>query len=572
MGHNAGVPSQGLSLHLVRIVLPLSVGTSMLVISSLERDPGASAEGAFLALLATTVLLALAQVPRRLGIPFSVLSLLAAMTVWALPGTADRAAALGALLAIALIVVIVDPEHSEAGQRSSATVALFLAVQMLFRSRDLLAVDLGEAAGILGWATLAAVATLALERFWSRESAALAAVASVLLGGGFSAGNALGLVCLAAGAFLFSDARSTASRIAAVAVLVAPIFLQPAAGTVLALCGLAAAGPLALQAGAPALALAVGWTVRALPAHAVVQEVVLLPFLLPAGLLDLRHRTLRVAALGLGLAAALITDDRAALATPAALWALTVPGRESSAGARRLQGLWIGALLLGSLLVAAPPWMRTDPLAAALSLLGLAPTWAAAAALVTGFAVLAIYAGARADRLSSRWPAAEILGGLALACLVLFSTPSGGHLPIDNQAVVLAGETPHWSFRPTEPTKVSAIAVDSSLANSTSASADTVAAHVRVRGPHGVNEWPLRIGRESGEWAALRSDVGAIPGFSAPEPFLSWVDVSGSFFGQRYRAIWNLPEALTVEEIEIEMAPDVPERLTLTVFRLELRP
>ncbi len=99
----------------MRIVLPLSVGTSMLVISSLERDPGASAEGAFLALVATAVLLALAQVPRHLGIPFSVLSLLAAMTIWALPGTPDRAAALAALLVLGLIVVVLDAEHAEAG-------------------------------------------------------------------------------------------------------------------------------------------------------------------------------------------------------------------------------------------------------------------------------------------------------------------------------------------------------------------------------------------------------------------------------------------------------------------------
>ena len=145
-------------------------------------------------------------------------------------------------------------------------------------------------------------------------------------------------------------------------------------------------------------------------------------------------------------------------------------------------------------------------------------------------------------------------------------------MPIDNEVAVLAGETRRWSFRPAEPTTVSAIVIDSSLANSTSTSADTVAAHVRVRGPHGVNEWPLRIGRDSGEWAALRSDVAAIPGFSAPEPFLSWVDTSGSFFGQRYRAIWNPPEPLIVEEIEIELAPDMPDGLTLTVFRLELRP
>jgi hypothetical protein len=212
-------------------------------------------------------------------------------------------------------------------------------------------------------------------------------------------------------------------------------------------------------------------------------------------------------------------------------------------------------------------------MAAALSLLGLDPDWVATTAVVVGFAGLAIYARARAERrLSSRWPAAEILGGLILAGLVLLSTPTGGLLPIAKQARVLTAEAARWSFRPKVPTMTSAIAIDSSLANSTSAPAGAVAALVRIRGPHGESDWHLRIGQQSGEWAALRNDVAAIPGFSAPEPFLSWVDTSGGFFGQRYRAIWILPEPFLVEEIEIELAADVPEGLTLTLFRLELRP
>ena len=86
-----------------------------------------------------------------------------------------------------------------------------------------------------------------------------------------------------------------------------------------------------------------------------------------------------------------------------------------------------------------------------------------------------------------------------------------------------------------------------------------------------VLELPIRVGVESGEWAAERADVRQIPGFSAPSAFLSWVDTSGTFFGQRYRSVWDFPQPLEVQEIEILMAPDAPEDAVVTLFRLELR-
>ena len=89
--------------------------------------------------------------------------------------------------------------------------------------------------------------------------------------------------------------------------------------------------------------------------------------------------------------------------------------------------------------------------------------------------------------------------------------------------------------------------------------------------PGKIDEWPLRVGRESGEWAAQRSDVAANPNAAAPAAHIGWVDASGAFFGQRYRMIWELGEAALIDEVEVTLEPATPQGLVLTIFHLELR-
>ena len=137
--------------------------------------------------------------------------------------------------------------------------------------------------------------------------------------------------------------------------------------------------------------------------------------------------------------------------------------------------------------------------------------------------------------------------------------------------MVLSRQSASWGHKLDQPAAARAIVIDSFCANSISAEAGAAFALVRVHAAGQVLELPIRLGIESGEWAARRTDVSAIPGFVAPQAFLSWVDPSGTFFGQRYRAVLRFPQPLDVQEVEIMIAADAPENASVTLFRLELR-
>ena len=61
-----------------------------------------------------------------------------------------------------------------------------------------------------------------------------------------------------------------------------------------------------------------------------------------------------------------------------------------------------------------------------------------------------------------------------------------------------------------------------------------------------------------------------MPGFHAPRPHLSWVDASGTFFGQRYRQTWQLETVAPAHSVELRLLPGVPRELELTAYQLEL--
>src|SRR4029453_8520321 len=111
-----------------------------------------------------------------------------------------------------------------------------------------------------------------------------------------------------------------------------------------------------------------------------------LPLLLPAALVPERQRIEGVPTAALIAAAVPQVPNLSALAAPLALGALclrrdrafTVP-----------QWLWTGALLAGTALLASYPWLREEPLAAALSLLGLPPGPALAVWVAAVFLALA---------------------------------------------------------------------------------------------------------------------------------------------------------------------------------------
>jgi len=120
---------------------------------------------------------------------------------------------------------------------------------------------------------------------------------------------------------------------------------------------------------------------------------------------------------------------------------------------------------------------------------------------------------------------------------------------------------------------VHTLVLDSYLENSAALAVGTEVAEIVITNPEGQPQsWMLRAGLESGEWAARRPDVAGVPGFKAPDPWLSWVTPDGQLFAQRYRAHWQLTEPTKTTRVEIRRNSDLPVEVSLALFHLELRP
>ncbi|MEA2692090.1 MAG: hypothetical protein QOJ16_1477, partial [Acidobacteriota bacterium] len=55
----------------------------------------------------------------------------------------------------------------------------------------------------------------------------------------------------------------------------------------------------------------------------------------------------------------------------------------------------------------------------------------------------------------------------------------------------------------------------------------------------------------------------------APAPWMGWV--AGSFFGQRYRALFQLPKPRRFARLRIERLPSLPPDLEIAVQQIEAR-
>jgi hypothetical protein len=88
------------------------------------------------------------------------------------------------------------------------------------------------------------------------------------------------------------------------------------------------------------------------------------------------------------------------------------------------------------------------------------------------------------------------------------------------------------------------VAVVSQASNSAEVPFDTAIGILRLTAADGRRvTYPLRTGRETGEWAALRPELRTLPGARAPEAWKTFVapTASGSEFGQTYRADFDVP-------------------------------
>jgi hypothetical protein len=286
-----------------------------------------------------------------------------------------------------------------------------------------------------------------------------------------------------------------------------------------------------------------------------------LPLLLPAAVLPARDRIENLATAVLIAATVPLIPDRAVLAAPLGLAALSLRADGPAAVPQRV---WTGALLGGTALLSSYPWLREEPLAEVLSLTGLPPGWRLAAGIVAVVLILAAAStGLRLPTLAS----AGLAGAVLLLAVGTALPPAGTPLLPPEMPVVLDAGKPVWETV-LDPEKVESVVVESSLGNGAALAPGTPVAIVHLQNPDGGSAWTLRAGDDTGEWAARRPDV-ARTGSRTPSPWVSWV--AGDFFAQRYRSRWTLPQPERFARLRIERAPGLPPEVVFALHQLEVR-
>jgi hypothetical protein len=560
---------------LLRLLVPLAALAAMVSYAAREGGSG-GAESTYLAVLAAAVLLPAGFLAPWPAFELGLGAVLATAAVWVLSPGPGRGAAMVLVLAAVLAVA--------AGRRiaSAATspqgpaffIPLALALQILLRGELLFAPALAARTAV-ALVALPVAGGLAVSLLARRHGTALALLAggtALALAPGSNVACTLALLALAAGDVLARESAGRAAKVAAGMVLLAAVAWDPGPGTVAAVCGLALWRPrIALGL---ALATAAG---LALFFHetwsGVGLQVLLLPLLVPAALLPGKGRIAAVGVAALMTATVPLTPGAAALAAPLALAVLAI---RRDAAFVVPQGVWTGAALGGTALLASYPWLRAEPLATALSLLG-RPLGPGLTAMVAGGFLVLAGVGTALRRRGEEPLRSVRLAGLAaafLALALLAALPgTGTGIVAPESPVVLDAGHPVWEARLAGPAgnvaAVAAVVVDSTLSNSAGLAAGTPVAVVRFRDRGGRSaEWTLRAGEETGEWALRRPDV-ARTGASAPPPWVSWV--AGDFLAQRYRARWTLPGREHPVLLRIERAAGVPPELAVALYGVEVR-
>jgi len=592
-----------LSALAARSAPPLAAGALLVLLAAFQADRASAAETAYLALWITAVLLpaaALATAPAwesTLGAPLAVLA------AWALPAGAARSAVIGALLVTVFALAAARALGSRPRDRHGArdhlalTLPLALGAQALLRGELLLAPGPAEVAALVALPAIGAGGLALLAARCGRPAALLAGAAAVTLGPGWTAVTALALAGAALGAevrtvrrrrpgaaaspfavaalgLLLAVGLATETRAAAAALAAAAVIAYPRSHRRAALLGLLLAAALPgtaslapLRTGAESLAL-LAWV----PA--------LLPALAWAPALPRSRWVPLIAALGVAAAGAIAVPGIAAPAAGLAALAVLLTGDPQGRipAAEAVQTAWSAALLAGTALLASYPWLRAAPAADALALVGLSPGWRTAAVLSA--LALAIGLGARAaarvpglPRLAA-WAAAVAIGAALFAALPPPARPAfAGSAALGPQRPLLAVEL--------DGSPVAVVDVFSNLSGAAELAAGTEVASARLLGAGGeiVVRWTLRAGEGTGEWAARRPDVAALPTLAAPPAWTSWVEAGGAegaagepFFGQLYRARWKVRPPVPAARLVIERNPALPPGVALSVRRVEVVP
>jgi len=582
---------------LVRTSVPLAA-MAALVVFARSAEPAGAAEGIYLAVLAGAALLAvafLAPPAKPASWELGLGAVLAVAAGWALPPGPGRGAAM-TLLLTALVAVAAARRLASCLPDLPLDVSLPLALgaQVLLRGSLLfhLQANARTLVALLVLPAAGAVAASLLARRHGGGPALLAASTALLLAPGWNVLATLGLLALAAGDQLAREDLGRIGKGAALAVLLAPIAWAPGPGLAAAVAGLALWRPRLAACLSLPVAAGLLWigTHGHLSGPPLLAAVCLLPLLVPGALLPENGRFWWVLAALPLVAATPQVPDVSALAAPLALAALAV---RRSGPAAVTQRTWTGALLFGTALLAAYPWLREEPFRAALGLSGMTIGLRAAVAVVMGFAAVVavgtmlerrLFAGSagfqparsaqptQAARMAAL-PAKNALLAAAAILLAVFLhlPPSGEPLLPPESGVMLDAAHPAWTAGFAAPRQVGNVAVETGLSGGAGLANGTPVATVRLSDDGGRSSlWVLRAGAGTGEWAARRPDVERTAVLRSPPAWISWV--AGDFFGQRYRALWTLLEPGRFTHVRVELAPGLPPNVGLTVHQMEVRP
>lgn len=588
---------------------PLLAGFAMFVLAGVERDPQAAAESQYLALAATTVLLAAAGVARRpFGVPALALPVLAVVAFVAIPpGGPARGAAMAALLCLGPAALLVDSliarraelfeppgslEPARLLRMGVLLAAALIGLNLLLRQGELL--DGSTLRLLVVLIAIPAAATVIVLVLFARFGApALAGTAALLLAAGGVRSNVV--LVLAAAACADALARALEQRwpavagaagLALAAVLGLVLVREPAFGVLIAAMAAAIVWP--RFAFAIVLVLAGALTVwQPLDAGAPWLEVFAgLPLVLIAApsLIGRGNLQTVAAAAMLAIAGLRFLPPQQALLAGIALWTVLYAKRSDGLSAEEPPvGPWHslalrgdaavfgyclqGGLLAFATLSATYPWLQPAHLEDRLRAFGLG------GGLEHWFALGGILLLAHASAaLVRRTPAPRVLV-LALAAVLLTTAALGAwdafkprRTLLGSPRQVLTADSPRWTAPAGGCGK---LILDTAVANSGGVAAGQPVARIGVgaAGDAAAVTGPgaaiLRHGEDTGEWSARAT--GDIAGL---KPWLHWVAAGEGepFFGTRYRSEVDLTPFCGKGDLVVVRDPGLPEQVELTLF------